>query len=174
MPLATRQSRRAARAAETIPTGFSYRPMTDLWFEMPAQMHDLAGSTIPMGRRSEGKERVVEAARWFMGSDDNLYVIRYRDRFRRRLVGEALPLSQEAALVYKGKSISRATKAMNEALADLGGSTFVEEVGGKHAATRDKGAPYTSAELIGELEALLDSPENDPTKRVMNGYGLQP
>lgn len=174
MPVATRASRRAASNVAPVGAAYSYRPMTALFFDLPDEMHDLGGNTIPMGRHDEGKEQVVEAARWFLGSDELIYVIRYRDRFRKQLIGENPPLSQEAALVYRGKSISRATAAMNEALTEFSGKTFAENVGGRHAATRDKGAPYTAAELIDDLETLLDSPENDPTKRVMNSYHLKP
>lgn len=167
------------RSGDVTERELAYVDLDEFRQSLPSTLYPLhRGIIVPCGEKiDENKNIVIEARRYFLGEDQQLYVVHFRDTYRRRLLGRNELLSEEAALVYKGKKIRDAVKAMNEGLEKLNDygphslTTFT--VGRVTAARRGTHAPYTVKEVVSQLNKRIDHPKNEVTQKVLKQFDLE-
>jgi hypothetical protein len=156
-----------------------FKGLQEHWREMPASVNWIGNAVVvPCRRRHADGKKTVDAARWMVGSDNDLYVVRYRDIYRTRFVVKDQLESQEAATIYRGKSASDAVRAMNSQLSELNGDGFYslsfEQVGGGSATPHDPKQPYRLGQVVDALESLTDLPQSERAHRALASFGLEP
>src|ERR1700754_4896420 len=117
---------RRGRASQAEDSEYEYKSLDELRKKLPDRLDFLPSSDIVPACRSDVEgQRIQELARCVLGGDGNVYVVRYRDTYKKRLIGKNELVSQEAAVAYQGKSLEAAAAAMNAAQVEFSESGTV-------------------------------------------------
>jgi hypothetical protein len=156
---------RLSPTGQAVISGFEYKRLDEVRRELPDRLELLPSSDIvPAGQRDVEGQRIQEVARCMLGGDGNVYVVRYRDTHRKRLLRRNALRSQEAVVAYKGKSLAAAAAAMDAARLEFSEAGDVQtgtlmKVGGATASGRNPKILYYTKPLLKSLDEMLEASE---------------
>jgi len=134
-------------------------------------------SFLPVYRGTDGDHETRECSEMFIGSDDQIYILHFRDSYQRQKIGRKRLVAEECAISYQGRKIAEAVKIMNAEMEKASTKEhrlvgFNTKIAGFQANGRNPEMPYRVDEIVERLDGMLPKPKHDPRKRVEQEFAL--